>query len=277
MTRAYIRLDPSFDERKESYPDGPYAALVATLCLSEHQPERGRFRSLDYLSRLLGKRGKHVRFLLSHGDILELPDGRVYVDGWDEWQEGDWKVAERVARIRSRPKHTLPVTPPVTVGVTLHPTKAAETDRLDSAGNGGGGDEAVAEQPAHPDPWDAPETEALAWLAGAGCDIRPGNGYHRALITMVEVYGVNAVIGMFDRLKGGGMARGDTKGFVFGAKDALDARTRPSLVAMQKSDANQRADDTAARRAENTLRLNHSNGMHLDAHPRCPICKEGAA
>ena len=55
MTRAYIRLDPQFDERKEAYPDGPYRALVACLCLSESQPVRGRFRSMDYLRRLLGK------------------------------------------------------------------------------------------------------------------------------------------------------------------------------------------------------------------------------
>ncbi len=41
MTRHYIRLDPAFDERKESYPDGPYAALIGVLCLSESQPERG--------------------------------------------------------------------------------------------------------------------------------------------------------------------------------------------------------------------------------------------
>lgn len=104
MTRHYIRLDPAFDERKESYPDGPYAALIGTLCLAEAQPDRGRFRSADYLRRILGKRGRHVPFLIEHGDLAELPDGRVYVDGWDEWQEGDWKVAERVERIRNRVK-----------------------------------------------------------------------------------------------------------------------------------------------------------------------------
>lgn len=104
MPRAYLRLDPAFDERKESYPDGPYAALVATFCLAELQPQRGRFRSLDYLSRMLGKRGRHARYLVEQGDLTILPDGRVYVDGWDEWQEGDWKVSERVARIRDRDK-----------------------------------------------------------------------------------------------------------------------------------------------------------------------------
>ncbi len=102
MTRAYIRLDPQFDERKESYPDGAYRALIACLCLSESQPVRGRFRSLDYLKRLLGKSGRHAQYLVDHGDVTVLEDGRVYVEGWDEWQEGDWKVGERVRRIRAR-------------------------------------------------------------------------------------------------------------------------------------------------------------------------------
>lgn len=102
MARAYLRLDPGFDEHKEAYPDGPYAALIATFCAAETQPQRGRFRNLEYLRRLLGRRGRFVAYLLAAGDIVELPDGRVYVDGWDEWQEGDWKVAERVSRIRNR-------------------------------------------------------------------------------------------------------------------------------------------------------------------------------
>lgn len=102
MTRAYIRLDPQFDERKESYPDGPYRALVACLCLAEAQPVRGRFRSLGYLKNVLGRTGKHVPYLVEHGDLIVLTDGRVYIEGWDEWQEGDWKVGERVRRIRAR-------------------------------------------------------------------------------------------------------------------------------------------------------------------------------
>ena len=127
MPRAYLRLDPAFDERKESYPDGPYAALVATFCLAELQPQRGRFRSLDYLSRLLGKRGRHARYLVEQGDLTILDDGRVYVDGWDEWQEGDWKVSERVHRIRNRKTVTPDVTVPVTVDVTPDVTVARQS------------------------------------------------------------------------------------------------------------------------------------------------------
>jgi hypothetical protein len=101
-TRAYIRLDPGFDERKESYPDGAYAAFIATLCLAESQPDRGRFRSERYLRALLGRRGRFLAYLLEHGDLLALPDGRLYVDGWDEWQEGDVTVKERLERLRGR-------------------------------------------------------------------------------------------------------------------------------------------------------------------------------
>lgn len=126
MTRAYLRLDPLYDENKAHYPDGPYAALVATICLAESQPERGRFRSERFLQALLDKRGRHVRFLLEHDDLKLLPDGRVYVVGWDEWQEGDWKVTERVARIRARRNGE--VTPDVTERVTA--------DRLDIAVSG---------------------------------------------------------------------------------------------------------------------------------------------
>ena len=102
MTRAYLRLDPAFDEHKSAYPDGPYSALVACLCLAEMQPHRGRFRNEAYLRALLGRRGRYLKYLVDHGDVVTLADGRVYVDGWDEWQEGDWKVGERMARLRHR-------------------------------------------------------------------------------------------------------------------------------------------------------------------------------
>lgn len=101
-TRAYLRLDPGFDEHKESYPDGPYAALITVFCLAESQPERGRFRNARFLRALMGRRGRHLPYLIEHGDIVEIEGGRLYVDGWDEWQEGDWKVQERLAKINGR-------------------------------------------------------------------------------------------------------------------------------------------------------------------------------
>jgi hypothetical protein len=90
------------------------------------------------------------------------------------------------------------------------------------------------------DPWAEPEVEALQWLAVHGCDIRPGNGFHTKLITGVERHGVNAIVGMFDRLAAAGTRDGDIKGFLFGALDVLDSRTRPDLRAIE---AEERADE----------------------------------
>jgi hypothetical protein len=56
---------------------------------------------------------------------------------------------------------------------------------------------------------------------------------------MVEVHGVNAVVGMFDRLASAGMKQGDTQGYVFGAKDALNAKGRPDLRSLERDEAAQ--------------------------------------
>jgi hypothetical protein len=148
-TRAYLRLDPGFDEHKESYPDGPYAALITTFCLAESQPERGRFRNARFLRALMGKRGRHLAYLMAHGDLVELPDGRLYVDGWDEWQEHDWKVQERLERLRERrernglrrngsgPRATAEDVADATEGATPSATEGATALRLSGAVPGG--------------------------------------------------------------------------------------------------------------------------------------------
>jgi len=107
--------------------------------------------------------------------------------------------------------------------------------------------------PAENDPYDEAEIEALQWLARHHCNIRVGDGYHREIVTMVERHGVNAVVGKFDRLSGAGVMDGDTKGFVFGAKDALFRK--PDLKALEREE---RAGDNQAafnRGVENTQRL----------------------
>lgn len=105
MARAYVRLDPAFYEKKleQGYPLAAIGAYAGVLCLAELQPERGRFRDAAVLRALLGPSGaKQVPYLLEHGDIVVQPNGRIYVDGWDEWQEGDVTVKERMQRIRNR-------------------------------------------------------------------------------------------------------------------------------------------------------------------------------
>lgn len=105
MSRAYIRLDPGFFERKvigQGYSAGLAMALVGALCLGEQQVPRGRFRNERVLRALLSEFGRYVPELIRRGDITRNPDGSLYVDGWDEWQEGDVTVRERMVRIRNR-------------------------------------------------------------------------------------------------------------------------------------------------------------------------------
>lgn len=98
--RAYLRLDPHMADNKADYPDGAYRAFIECLCFAEQQHERGYFRNERLLRVLLDKRSKWIPFLVEHGDLSRQPDGRLYVEGWAEWQEGDHPVAERMRRIR---------------------------------------------------------------------------------------------------------------------------------------------------------------------------------
>jgi hypothetical protein len=136
--RSYFRVDPKMVERKlaAGYTPAQIGAFVMLLCQAEQQPQRGRFRSLVELRAAMdcmveeagptAGMSKHVSFLLSRKDVVKLPEGPYYVDGWDEWQEGNWQVAERMRRVRERQTangpitgtDTGPVTPPVTGAVT---------------------------------------------------------------------------------------------------------------------------------------------------------------
>lgn len=144
-TRAYIRTDPGMFMHKaveQRYPIAAFAVFQAVLCLAEEQPHRGRFRS-ERLLRLhlddptdgvhLGW-GKWVKYLIEHGDLTRQSDGSLYVDGWDDWQEGDVTVNERMSRLRDRKRNagkrngidalvTPQVTPIVTVPIVTNPSE----------------------------------------------------------------------------------------------------------------------------------------------------------
>jgi hypothetical protein len=104
------------------------------------------------------------------------------------------------------------------------------------------------------DLWSDPEWEALVWLQRHGCDIRPGNGYHQKLVVAVERHGINAVIGMMDRLAEAGTRNGDVKGFLFGAIDALDSRSRPKTSDLEKGDREEERERVHRARLEKTRR-----------------------
>lgn len=90
-------MSPDLDQ----HPDP--LAMVKAMCSAARQPDRGRFRHPEVLERVVGKR--QYRAMVERGDVVvAVPGPGVYLDGWDEWQEGDWTVAERMRRMRDRRK-----------------------------------------------------------------------------------------------------------------------------------------------------------------------------
>jgi len=133
--RSYLRLDPNAVDRKSEYPDGAFRAFFECLMHAEQQPKRGRFRNRRLLSVLLERRSRWIPYLIQHGDLIELASGALYVDGWDEWQEGDVTVSERMKRLRSRRKDVTPTdTPTVTVGTVTVPYSGGGSG--DNSGDG---------------------------------------------------------------------------------------------------------------------------------------------
>ena len=124
LPRAYLRMDPNIDQ----HPDP--LGMVLLLCAAHRQPHRGRFKSMAVLTRLLGR--ARIAKLSERGDVVTLDDGVLYVDGWDEWQEGDLTVRDRMARLRARDRNN-GVTAPLhdrtnaSARASLSPTLTLET------------------------------------------------------------------------------------------------------------------------------------------------------
>lgn len=105
--KAYLRIDPLIDERKADYTPAQLGALLKVLALGSRQDPRGRFRSMRLLLGALPSHyARHIPHLVAEGDIIERPDGSLVIDGWDDWQEGDFTVGERMARLRDRKRNT---------------------------------------------------------------------------------------------------------------------------------------------------------------------------
>lgn len=117
--RAYLRMSPNLDQ----HPDP--LAMVKAMCAAARQPERGRFREPVVLERAVGR--KAFRGMVERGDVVRGASGGVYLEGWDEWQEGDYTVAERMRRLRQRRGHAK-VTPPASPHRNAVTTTALDID-----------------------------------------------------------------------------------------------------------------------------------------------------
>jgi hypothetical protein len=257
MTRAYFRGLPDLYVRKAfgtgpkllpprhsakvhpPYPPAAIAAYVGVLCLGEQQPQRGRFSSRGVLvESLKGGEGhgrpmaRQVDFLITQGDLIAQVDGSLYIDGWDELQEGDWQVAERMQRYRGRklvtPATVTPVTPPTVTSVTpAHVTRLSlreELDSKESGGNGGSGGNARATETDDADP----AFPARQWLSAHSAPVRDGDGYHRKLVQLVATDGGKTcadVVRAFEQLRAEGART--SKQYVMGAEDLLFPTLKP--------------------------------------------------
>jgi hypothetical protein len=94
LPRAYLRMDPNLDQHPDA--DG----MMRLMCAAARQPYRGRFKFRNTIVTIVGE--SRTRAMLARRDVIKLADGTLYLDGWDEWQEGDLTVAERMRRMRER-------------------------------------------------------------------------------------------------------------------------------------------------------------------------------
>lgn len=214
LPKAYLRLDPNIDH---AHPDP--GAMVRIICAANRQPHRGRFKNRSLLDAVLGR--QLVKAALERGDLVALDDGRYFVPGWDEWQEGDWTVGERQRRIRER-RNAGNVTESRSESDTG--TTGTSPGRIPTPRQQGS--KAARQQGAlagYPDAPldDGPEYPVLAWLATQGASIAPnGNGYHRRVVVLVNRFGPEKVRqAMAGAIAAG--AQGD-RAIVFGAENLLD-------------------------------------------------------
>jgi hypothetical protein len=93
LPKAYLRISPDLDQHEDPL------VMVILICAANRQPRRGRFKSTAIVERLVGR--KRFRECVVRGDLIH--EGTAwYLDGWDEWQEGDHTVGDRMARLRAR-------------------------------------------------------------------------------------------------------------------------------------------------------------------------------
>lgn len=241
--RAYLRYSPrTFHDKAvvDRYPPGAFAAFSAVLCLAEEQPERGRFRSERLLRLHLdepmdGVRigwGKWVAFLIEHGDIERLPDGSLYVVGWDEWQEGDVTVAERMARLRAKKANGDDrnaahgtVTPTVTVPTVTVPFSGG----ISGSGSRSGSGDAPSE-PDDPDD-DVTTLQKLAEsLTGTPYGFPRHGGLGEKVGVLLRKHGLPAIEAEWRRIAAEERGMPTVRQLVLGADNALNRISVPTTA-----------------------------------------------
>ena len=97
LPKAYLRIDPNLDATHPAPGD-----MIALICAGNRQPHRGHFKTPELAERVLGRTA--YRRAVDRGDLVPNGGG-LYIDGWEEWQEHDWTVGERMRRLRARKRN----------------------------------------------------------------------------------------------------------------------------------------------------------------------------
>lgn len=97
LPKAYLRIDPNLDSTHPAPGD-----MIALLCAANRQPSRGYFKSEEIARVALGR--PLFNRSVARGDLRKNSVG-YHVEGWEEWQEGDVNVGERMRRLRERQRN----------------------------------------------------------------------------------------------------------------------------------------------------------------------------
>lgn len=163
LPKAYLRADPNLDQ----HPDP--GAMVILMCEANRQPERGRFKALDRARSIIGR--KRMQACVDRGDLVAQPDGRWLLSGWDEWQEGDFTVGERMARLRAKKRNKVTaatVTPP-SPGPSLNRNGPSKASGVKASGTETATDPASPALPLAIDPpWNRDAADLWAAVYGGG-------------------------------------------------------------------------------------------------------------
>ena len=195
----------------------------AVLAEAKLQKRQGHFASEAHFRAVVGRYARFLKEYVAAHLLDAEADGGLSVHDWRRHQWAAKKAGQREDNAGT------------SGGQTEDPHAGADALSLSfvdvSTGEYGGlGEEGE------------PEAPLLQWLAQHGCYVRPGNGYHVRLVTGVERHGAPAILAMFGKLARAGVIDGDTKGFVFGALDALNPRPDLKALAAEDSEAQTKAD-----------------------------------
>jgi hypothetical protein len=249
LPKAYLRVDPDIDQK---HPDN-LADFMRLVCSANRQRPRGRFASRITLEAIFNK--TIVARFYDRGDVRDTEDGRVYVLGWDEWQEGDMTVAERVRRTRQKKADALhgrftAVTEPLPAPLSAPlPTSLSINNSLSKE------DSAEDRETERRETVSADLFKVIAWaeeLSGRPWMYRPGSWAWETLAPDVRDFGPEAVV---EAMKSGGIQYPDINQLVGVAHNALHPYVKATRTtedpALQAQHAREEAAAERRRRRRN--------------------------